>query len=178
MYAVFTIYGITQGTGRHMEDLGLEQIHKAMMVRRSHVKLRNMYSNIGLVQCWWLGYIGYSLTMMMCKLSIGFFLLNVATSKLHKWVIYITMFCSTVSGLLFFFISIFQCQPISYAWMKDQPGKCINLNVTIYLTIMYSITAVISDFIFALLPGLIIWKLQLKKRTKYSLIPLLAMGCV
>ncbi|CAF3472934.1 unnamed protein product [Fusarium graminearum] len=159
MYAVFTIYGITQGTGRHMEDLGLEQIHKAMM-------------------CWWLGYIGYSLTMMMCKLSIGFFLLNVATSKLHKWVIYITMFCSTVSGLLFFFISIFQCQPISYAWMKDQPGKCINLNVTIYLTIMYSITAVISDFIFALLPGLIIWKLQLKKRTKYSLIPLLAMGCV
>ncbi|KAF0635209.1 hypothetical protein FPSE5266_12220 [Fusarium pseudograminearum] len=159
MYTAFSIYGITQGSGRHMEDLDLEQIHKAMM-------------------CWWLGYIGYSLTMMMCKLSIGFFLLNVATSKLHKWVIYITMFCSTVSGLLFFFISIFQCQPISYAWMKDQPGKCINLNVTIYLTIMYSITAVISDFIFALLPGLIIWKLQLKKRTKYSLIPLLAMGCV
>ncbi|KAM0234547.1 hypothetical protein ACHAPO_006439 [Fusarium lateritium] len=130
------------------------------------------------MMCWWLGYIWYSLTMMACKLSIGFFLLNVATRKLHRWIIYITMFCSTVSGILFFFISIFQCQPISFAWNKDQTGKCIGLHVTLSLTIMYSITAVVSDFIFALLPGLIIWKLQLKKRTKYSLIPLLAMGCV
>lgn len=46
MYAVFTIYGITQGTGRHMEDLGLEQIHKAMMVRRFHFKLKNNYLTI------------------------------------------------------------------------------------------------------------------------------------
>ncbi|KAL6916146.1 hypothetical protein FSST1_007641 [Fusarium sambucinum] len=159
MYASFFIYGLTQGSGRHMEDLSLEQIHQTMM-------------------CWWLGYIWYRLTMMACKLSIGFFLLNVATRKLHRWIIYITMFCSTVSGVLFFFISIFQCQPISFAWNKDQTGKCIGLHVTLSLTIMYSITAVVSDFIFALLPGLIIWKLQLKKRTKYSLIPLLAMGCV
>ncbi|RGP59041.1 hypothetical protein FSPOR_11621 [Fusarium sporotrichioides] len=159
LYAAFAIYGVTQGSGRRMEHLSLDQINMTAM-------------------CWWLGYIWYSLTMMLCKLSIGFFLLNVATSKLHRWIIYITMFCSTVSGLLFFFISIFQCQPISFAWKKDQPGKCINLSVTISLTIMYSITAVVSDFIFALLPGLIIWKLQLKKRTKYSLIPLLAMGCV
>ncbi|WZH47058.1 Integral membrane protein [Fusarium acuminatum] len=159
LYASFSIYGVTQGTGQHMENLNLEQIHMAML-------------------CWWLGYIWYCLTMLACKLSIGLFLLHIATSKLHKWTIYVTMFCSTVSGILFFFISVFQCRPISFAWYKDQPGKCIHLNVTITLTITYSITAVISDFVFALLPGFIVWKLQLKKRVKYSLIPLLAMGCI
>jgi hypothetical protein len=35
-----------------------------------------------------------------------------------------------------------------------------------------------SDFVFAILPGFIVWNLQLHKKTKYSLIPLLAMGCV
>ncbi|KAL4730871.1 hypothetical protein ACLX1H_002913 [Fusarium chlamydosporum] len=88
------------------------------------------------------------------------------------------MVCSTISGALFFFISIFQCKPISFAWDKNQPGKCIDLNVAISLTISYSITAVITDLIFAILPGFIIWKLQLKKKTKYFLIPLLAMGCL
>ncbi|KAG8673133.1 hypothetical protein FPOAC1_006437 [Fusarium poae] len=45
MYTSFSIYGLTQGSGRHMDDLSLEQIHQTMM-------------------CWWLGYIWYSLTMM------------------------------------------------------------------------------------------------------------------
>lgn len=116
--------------------------------------------------------------MVACKLSIGLFLLQVVTRQLHRWIIYITMVCSTISGALFFFISIFQCQPISFAWDKYQPGKCIDLNVAISLTISYSITAVITDLIFAILPGFIIWKLQLKKKTKYFLIPLLAMGCL
>ncbi|CAG7558806.1 unnamed protein product [Fusarium equiseti] len=159
LYSAFSIYGITQGTGQRHDNLETAQITRAMM-------------------CFWFGYIWYSLTMMACKLSIGLFLLQVVTCQLHRWIIYITMVCSTISGALFFFISIFQCKPISFAWDKNQPGKCIDLNVAISLTVTYSITAVITDLIFAILPGFIIWKLQLKKKTKYFLIPLLAMGCL
>ncbi|KAH7186231.1 uncharacterized protein B0J16DRAFT_267670 [Fusarium flagelliforme] len=159
LYSAFSIYGITQGTGQRHHNLETAQITRAMM-------------------SFWFGYIWYSLTMVACKLSIGLFLLQVVTRQLHRWIIYITMVCSTISGALFFFISIFQCKPISFAWDKYQPGKCIDLNVAISLTVTYSITAVITDLIFAILPGFIIWKLQLKKKTKYFLIPLLAMGCL
>lgn len=116
--------------------------------------------------------------MVSSKISIGWFLLRVTTSKIHRWVIYIAMMSTTLSGIIFFFVTLFQCNPISYFWNEEQPGKCIHINVIIGLVSLYSVFAVISDFIFALLPGIIVWKLQLRKKTKLMLIPLLAMGCV
>jgi hypothetical protein len=116
--------------------------------------------------------------MISCKLSIGYFLLRVTNAKLQIWIIYIAMFSTAFSGAVFFFITLFQCYPVSFFWNKDQPGTCIKIEIVIALATLYSSLAVISDFVFALLPGFIIWNLQMHKGTKYSLIPLLAMGCV
>ncbi|UPK91751.1 hypothetical protein LCI18_002686 [Fusarium solani-melongenae] len=159
LYASFSMTGVTYGTGRHHKDLELVQIQTAKM-------------------CWWFCYLWYSLSMVSSKVSIGWFLLRVTTSKIHRWVIYLAMMSTTLSGILFFFVTLFQCSPMSYFWNEEQSGKCINVNVVIALATLYSVFAVISDFIFALLPGLIVWKLQLHKKTKLMLIPLLAMGCV
>jgi hypothetical protein len=128
--------------------------------------------------CWWFCYLGYALTMIACKLSIGYFLLRVTTEKIQRWTIYLAMFSTVISCGIFFFVTLFQCHPISYFWNKDQDGKCINPGVVIGLAALYSVFAVGSDLVFALLPGWIVWNLQLHKRTKYSLIPLLAMGCM
>ncbi|RSM19195.1 hypothetical protein CDV31_001871 [Fusarium ambrosium] len=159
LYASFSMSGVTYGTGRHHKDLELKQIQTAKM-------------------CWWFCYLWYALSMVSSKLSIGWFLLRVTTSKVHRWVIYLAMMSTTLSGIIFFFVTLFQCSPMSYFWNEEQSGKCVNVNVVIALATLYSVFAVISDFIFALLPGLIVWKLQLHKKTKLMLIPLLAMGCV
>ncbi|CCT66610.1 related to integral membrane protein PTH11 [Fusarium fujikuroi] len=158
-YATSSTVGVTFGTGRHHDDLETNQIHTAMM-------------------CWWFCYLGYALTMISCKLSIGYFLLRVTTEKIQRWTIYLAMFSTALSCGIFFFVTLFQCHPISYFWNKDQDGKCIDPGVVIGLAALYSVFAVGSDLVFALLPGWIVWNLQLHKRTKYSLIPLLAMGCI
>lgn len=116
--------------------------------------------------------------MATSKISIGWFLLRVATNKIHRLIIYGAMGATALSCAVFFFVTLFQCSPISYFWNEDQPGQCIDIEVIIALAILYSVFAVISDFIFAILPGVIVWKLQLQKRTKLLLLPLLAMGCV
>ncbi|KAF5005915.1 hypothetical protein FDECE_7673 [Fusarium decemcellulare] len=159
LYNSFSTAGVTYGTGRHHSDLSDEQIHKAMM-------------------CWWFCYLWYACAMISTKISIGWFLLRVTTSKIHRWVIYIAMASTAFSGTVFFFVTLFQCSPISFFWNKAQDGKCVNVEVIIALATLYSVTAVISDFIFAILPGIIVWKLQLHKKTKVMLIPLLMMGCV
>ncbi|EKJ75421.1 hypothetical protein FPSE_04374 [Fusarium pseudograminearum CS3096] len=159
LYATFSTVGTTFGTGRHHADLETDQVTTAMM-------------------CWWFCYLWYCLTMISCKLSIGYFLLRVTTEKVQKWIIYLAMFSTALSGIIFFFVTVFQCHPVSYFWNKEQDGTCINPTVVIALAVLYSVFAVGSDFIFAILPGFIVWKLQLHKKTKYSLIPLLAMGCV
>ncbi|KAM0227674.1 hypothetical protein ACHAPO_011319 [Fusarium lateritium] len=159
LYATFSTVGVTFGTGRHHDDLETDQISNAMM-------------------CWWFCYLWYCLAMITCKLSIGYFLLRVATEKVQKWIIHLAMFSTALSGIIFFFVTVFQCHPISYFWNREQDGTCINPTVVIALAVLYSVFAVGSDLVFAILPGFIVWNLQLHKRTKYSLIPLLAMGCV
>ncbi|KAH7150212.1 hypothetical protein B0J13DRAFT_285537 [Dactylonectria estremocensis] len=159
LYASCSTAGVTYGTGRHHADLETKNIQTAM-------------------KFWWFCYLWYALAMISCKASIGFFLLRFTTVRLQRWAIYLAMMSTALSGGIFFFVSMFQCKPVSSFWNKEQDGSCVNVNVIIALATLYSVFAVISDFMFALLPGLIIWKLQLHKRTKLSLIPLLAMGCV
>jgi hypothetical protein len=55
---------------------------------------------------------------------------------------------------------------------------CINVNVIIGLTFLYSAISVISDFTFAILPFFLIWNLNMSVRTKVMLIPVLGMACV
>lgn len=88
------------------------------------------------------------------------------------------MSVSVVTGLTFFFVTIFQCHPVSYFYDKSQDGTCVDMNVVIALGFVYSVSSIITDFTFAILPALIVWNLQLKRRTKIALIPLLTMGVV
>lgn len=119
--------------------------------------------------------------MILSKLSIGYLLLRVTVKKFHSRIIYGAMIITVFTCLVFFFVTIFQCQPVSYFWMKTQvgaSGTCVPMDVIIALAYLYSACAVITDFAFALLPAWIISGLQLHRRTKIALIPLMAMGCV
>lgn len=116
--------------------------------------------------------------MITSKMSIAYFLLRIATKKVHIWIIYCAMIFTVLAGVVFFFVSMFQCLPVSRFWNKDIPGTCIDVNVVIGLAYLYSAFSVISDMTFAILPGFLVWSLQLKTRAKLALIPLLVMGCV
>lgn len=118
--------------------------------------------------------------MIASKTSIGLFLLRITIKRVHDWIIYIAMFMSIITAVVFFFVTIFQCQPVEYFWnqMEGQQGTCIKVDIIIGLAFLYSSINVIMDFSFALLPWFLIWGLQLDKKTKIALIPLLGMGCM
>lgn len=159
-YAASSTIGAYYGTGRHHRDLEQWQIETA----------RN---------CWFYCYLFYCWSMILSKISIGFFLLRISVKRIHTWIIYAAMFVSTVSCLALFFVTLFQCNPIRYFWEKSlENGTCINDNVIVALGFLYSVFGIIADFTFALLPAFLVWNLQLKKSTKIALIPLLTMGCV
>jgi hypothetical protein len=130
------------------------------------------------VQYWYFCYIWYFLTMIMTKISIGYFLLRITVERIHIWIIYLAMLLSVVTGLVFFFVTMLQCQPVSYFWNKSQDGSCINIEIIIALTYMYSAFSVICDFTFAILPIVLIMQLQMNRRIKIALIPIMLMACV
>lgn len=88
------------------------------------------------------------------------------------------MSLSVITGICFLFITTFQCHPISFFWNKNQDGTCINIDVIIAFTYLYSAFSVICDFTFALLPIFLIMQLQMNNKTKLALIPVMLMACV
>ncbi|KAK4205402.1 hypothetical protein QBC40DRAFT_270921 [Triangularia verruculosa] len=116
--------------------------------------------------------------MILVKISIGYFLLRVTITRLHRWIIYAAGAVTCVSCLTFFFVTMLQCQPISYFWNRDQEGKCINMDVLTALAILYSVFSVITDLTYALLPAWVVAHLNMEKKSKTAVIGLMGMGCV
>lgn len=116
--------------------------------------------------------------MIFSKISIGIFLLRIIVERIQVWFIYIALAINVMTGLVFFFVTTLQCQPVSYFWHKEQTGKCIPIGIIIALTYLYSSLNIICDFTFALLPIFIVRKLNMKRRMKVAIIPLLSMGCI
>ncbi|KAJ8131972.1 hypothetical protein O1611_g1652 [Lasiodiplodia mahajangana] len=160
LFVASAITGIHYGTGRHYADLDDDDIKEAM-------------------KYWWFCYIWYCLTMISSKISIGVFLLRLTVSKMHHRIIYVVMLLTVASGIVFFFVTLFQCTPIPYFWDRDiAGGKCIDTKIIAALTYLYSAFSVICDFTFAILPMFLIYQLQIDRRTKVALIPILSIGCV
>ncbi|POS75381.1 hypothetical protein DHEL01_v206217 [Diaporthe helianthi] len=151
--------GVHYGTGRHYTDLERSDFKMAM-------------------QFWYYCYIWYCWTMIFSKMSIGIFLLRIIVQRIQVWFIYMALTINVLTGMVFFFVTTLQCQPVSFFWNKDQPGKCIQIDIIIGLTYLYSSLNIICDFTFALLPIFIVRKLNMKRRMKVAIIPLLSMGCI
>lgn len=117
--------------------------------------------------------------MIMIKVSIGLFLLRITINKIQRWIIYIVMGLTVLTGLVFFFVTLLQCTPISFFWDKfTQTGSCINVDIIIALTFLYSVVSVICDFAFAILPVFLVWDLNMSFNTRLVLVPILGMACV
>ncbi|KAF2032657.1 hypothetical protein EK21DRAFT_60357 [Setomelanomma holmii] len=160
VFATCAIGGIHWGTGRHMDILSNKEIFMAM-------------------RYWWLCYIGYCWAMITSKISIGLFLLRVTVKPIHKWILYCAMGLTVFTGLVFFFVTLLQCSPISYFWDKSSgTGSCVPIDVIIALTFLYSACAIISDFTFAILPFFLVWGLNMPVKTRVLLIPVLGMACI
>ncbi|KAF7537974.1 hypothetical protein G7054_g3289 [Neopestalotiopsis clavispora] len=166
LFCSFSISGVHYGTGRHFADLTEDNAMAAM-------------------KCWFFCYLFYAASMICSKMSIGFFLLRITVKKIHIWIVYGAMFFSVLSGIAFFLVTLLQCTPVSFFWERvgefygdPMEGTCVSAEVIIGLAALYSSFSVLSDFTFAILPAFLLWDLKIDRRTKFTIIPILAMGCV
>ncbi|KAL8992880.1 MAG: hypothetical protein Q9169_006765 [Polycauliona sp. 2 TL-2023] len=135
------------------------------------------------------------------KISVAFLIQRILGSS--KWRTWFLRFCSVSVGLTSFLVVVFlfaQCQPVRTLWtpsmLKDGTGHCWdpiannNYNIAIAsewlplslllesprLTAAYPGYFAWLDFVLAIMPAYIVWKLQMSKRKKLALCALLGMG--
>ncbi|KAK7943118.1 uncharacterized protein PG986_012231 [Apiospora aurea] len=116
-------------------------------------------------------------TLVALKWSLGFTLLRIGDGK--KWVqgiIYaclaLVTICTGGTGMYLFF----QCTPVEKNWLPETEGTCQPREIQTALSFLVAAVSITTDWIFALLPFALIWKLQMGTRVKASVIGLLGLG--
>ncbi|UKZ49109.1 hypothetical protein TrVGV298_003349 [Trichoderma virens] len=164
LFVSCALVGVHYGTGRHFTDLKPEDASTAMMY-------------------WWFCYVWYCITMIFSKASIGYFLLKIVIDRTQRIIIYAALSITVLWGAIFFLVTVLQCKPVSFFWTRllpgtPQPGTCLDIMIIEAITYVYSAFSIISDFTFAILPMFLVWKLQMERRMKIVLVPILSMGCI
>ncbi|TIC93751.1 hypothetical protein CH35J_009089 [Colletotrichum higginsianum] len=164
---IFTVYLITQiqgvryGTGRHRVDLSPENYRDALMY-------------------WYICELLYIICSCLLKISVGCFLLRVSIRRTHVWILRFLMLATVLFGSTYFFMVMFQCQPVSTFW-EESPrveGKCFSNRVVIIMTYTASICNCLADWGFGILPLFIVWSLSLPKRTRLLAFGILSFAAI
>jgi hypothetical protein len=118
----------------------------------------------------------------LAKISAGFFFLRITgVMTFHRIATYVITLLAAVVGVVFFFVSMFQCTPIDFFWTRLQGetnGRCIDMEVIIKLTYVYGTVTALTDVAYGVLVAVLTWNLKVDRRTKVLIAPLLAMACM
>ncbi|ROW11172.1 hypothetical protein VMCG_01153 [Cytospora schulzeri] len=162
LYGAAALWGIVNGgTGKLTELLTFQEVHEGLYA-------------------WYICEVLYAPASAMVRTSVAIFLLRVANKPSHKWIIRVNLAVIYIISVVFLFIVMFQCSPPSYFYNQilGHHGSCVNLNVVPNVTIAHSAIGAACDLIFASLPIVMMWNVQLNKRTKVVIALLLSMGFV
>lgn len=133
---------------------------------------------------------------MWTKVSICLFLLRIPTSKALIRPLQAAIVFLILSNIILTLLWILQCLPIAAAWDKAIQGNCFSRGQKLriifaqagmiweYLAAYdsevrhwrWKVISAASDFAFASYPILILWRIQMKTRTKVGLCCLMSLG--
>ncbi|CAJ2510927.1 Uu.00g065520.m01.CDS01 [Anthostomella pinea] len=112
------------------------------------------------------------------KLSLCVTLMRLGeTKRWMTWTLYVIMFLIALTSALSNIFILSSCTPAAALWDKTLPHyTCRDWRPTIAIAIIYSVVNIFTDFIVALLPVFLLWKLQLAWRQKLAVMGVLSLG--
>ncbi|PSN70207.1 hypothetical protein BS50DRAFT_308404 [Corynespora cassiicola Philippines] len=155
---IIIIPQVYYGAGRHIDQIPLDDIHLAL-------KLNFITQPI------------YLFAICIIKLSIGLFLLRIATETTYRRMIIGIMIFMGVYTVGCFFTIMFQCTNIAILWDPSNKGTCWGPQTLRALSYTNVCLNIVTDILFAIvIPIPMILKIQMNKRKKISLIGIMGLG--
>ncbi|KAF3064898.1 putative integral membrane family protein [Daldinia childiae] len=156
------LMGVRDGLGRHNASL-------------------DQHSEIEALKYQALATATYVLNMWLIKLSIGIFLLRLATQKRYKYTLYASIVIVSIWSIVLFFWNIFQCNPIGAQWdytilQKDPNARCVSADEIVNAAYALSVMSILSDWLYALLPIPMLWSVKMTTQAKMTVVVVLGLG--
>ena len=123
-----------------------------------------------------IGEICYIAALALNKISILFFFLRIFPDKQLRIKIFVTMGLCAGYGIAFFFATLFQCSPVNYMWWQwddNREGSCNNFHLQGFLAAAINI---VLDLIVMALPMQDLFKMNMSKRKKASVMVMFLTG--
>lgn len=117
---------------------------------------------------------------MSTKVSICFLLLRIldGCSRRLARPLDVSIAILILSNIAMTLCWIFQCNPIRGVWDADVPAKCLNRAQLLHIVLAQAVISVWSDFLLALYPILILWKVQMSWKSKIGVWILMGLGVI
>jgi hypothetical protein len=116
------------------------------------------------------------ISFSVLKISIALSLLRLSRARWYLYSLYALMAfigCYTLIALVSF---LAYCTPISAGWDNKVKAKCYSREIFVAFSIFNNSCSMFSDVVCATLPIPIVWKLQMKLRTRIYLVIVLSLG--
>ncbi|KAH7062243.1 hypothetical protein B0J12DRAFT_735803 [Macrophomina phaseolina] len=147
-YSAICSHAATEGYGQHAADLGVEQAALAAKI-----------TIIGQTFC----IIGIATS----KACVAFFLLRIVVFLWHKIVLWVCVIAAAVICILCALFDFIRCDPVAGVWNPTIKAYCwMGTEAFTDLSVGVGVTSVICDFVLALLPWAILWRLNMKTKEK------------
>ncbi|KAL8836983.1 MAG: hypothetical protein Q9176_005984 [Flavoplaca citrina] len=118
------------------------------------------------------------LTLAISKISICLLLLRLSQfSKLKKGLYWLIAFIF-VTHLPLIVLLIVQCRPVEKTWNTIVDGKCFSKNMIANILIAQGVFSILTDFIGAAFPILLLWNVKIKFGSKVAIWLLMGFGIV
>ncbi|EAA34165.1 hypothetical protein GE21DRAFT_3658 [Neurospora crassa] len=167
-YIVLALYDTKYGLGFHTSDIKSlgPAVYRPMFDKNHMIQLPLLFT--GITICW------------VSKLSFFITLLRLVRNKTQKTVLWIAM---TTSSVFLFSLSIVQpfaqCGSVLVALLNEDDSKhCVPHNITVPMTLAAYAFAALTDFLLAMVPTLVVWKLQMQRQQKIAIICAMSTGCL
>ncbi|KXX76976.1 hypothetical protein MMYC01_207139 [Madurella mycetomatis] len=146
------------GLGKHEETISTED-----MVTFQHAGF-------------WQSVISATCALCFLKMSIGFNLLRLSTSKWYSWCLWVTIVfvvCYSFMAAMTFFL---HCSPMEGHWNPALQPQCYSIQLFVTFALINTSFNITTDVLFASFPIPVIWSLQMKRKLRLYLIGILSLG--
>ncbi|TWU77291.1 hypothetical protein ED733_004178 [Metarhizium rileyi] len=126
-----------------------------------------------------LSFVSQPIVLMSCAFGKTSFALSLIRVAAQQWVIIVLWFTIVSTNILHILVSIFvftRCEDPRHLWNPTVPSKCWSTTAFDSMTLFVGSYSAAADFILALLPWAILWKLQMKKREKFGVAMAMSLG--
>ncbi|KAL3607046.1 hypothetical protein FPOAC2_02020 [Fusarium poae] len=117
----------------------------------------------------------YSACSVPIKSSICVTMLRICDARRRfVWTLWGIMGITVFTAIVFIIATANICHPIETLW-GDANGEC-NTKVNSSVGFYFSAVSILTDWILAILPAILLWNIQMKQRVKFPVIVMLGLG--